>query len=132
MELLSSGHLGRLGVIVAGRPEIFPINYALHEGNVLFRTGSGIKFDAANGNQVCFEADGFDPQTRIAWSVMVSGVATEIARLHELLELLQVPVFPWEPGAKPHMVQIEPEQVTGRRFSAVDLLGDFVTQPGSD
>lgn len=125
MELLSSAALGRLGVVVAGRPEIYPVNHTVFDGNILFRTGSGSKLDAAVGQPVSFEVDGLDTATRTAWSVVVAGVATEIAQLHQLLDLLRLPVFPWEPGAKPHLLTIRPESISGRRFTAVDLMRTF-------
>lgn len=125
MSLLSSAPFGRLGVVVAGRPEIYPVNHSVHDGDVLFRTGSGTKLDNLLNQHVAYEVDGFDPDTRNAWSVLVTGVATEIAELHRVLDLLRLPVFPWEPGAKPHLVQIHPETVTGRQFTVVDLLSTF-------
>lgn len=127
MTLLNEAPVGRLGVIVAGRPEIYPVNHTVHEGDIIFRSGSGTKLDAAVGQPVSFEVDGFDPVSRTAWSVLVAGVACEVAQLHQVLDLLRLPVFPWEPGAKPHLVRIHPETVTGRQFTAVDLLRAFAT-----
>lgn len=125
LELLGSARVGRLGVIVDGRPEIYSVNHTLHDGDIIFRSGSGTKLDAAVDQHVAFQADGYDPATTIAWSVLVGGVA-EVVQLHEMLDLLRLPVFPWEPGAKPHLVRIHPETISGRRFAAADLLGDFV------
>lgn len=126
-DLLSAAPVGRLAVIVAGRPAIFPVNHSMYDGDIIFRTGSGSKLDAAIGQPVSFEVDGFDAASRLAWSVVVAGVAAEIAQLHQVLDLLRLPVFPWEPGAKPHLVRIHPESITGRRFPAVDLLRGFAT-----
>lgn len=125
LQLLGSTRIGRLGVIVAGRPEIYSVNHTLLDGDILFRSGSGTKLDAAAGQYVAYQADGFDPNTTIAWSVLVGGVA-RVLQLHETLDLLRLPVFPWEPGAKPHLVRIHPETISGRQFVAADLLGDVV------
>lgn len=126
IALLAAAPVGRLGVIVAGRPEIYPVNHLVHEGDILFRAGSGTKLDGAIGQPVSFEVDGLDATTRTAWSVLVTSEAAEITQLHEVLDLLRLPVLPWEPGAKPHLVRIRPQTITGRRFTAVDLLGDFM------
>jgi len=126
LEHLTAAALGRLGVIVAGRPEIYTVNHTVHDGDIYFRSGSGTKLDAAVGQHVAFQVDGHDPATKVAWSVLVSGMATEVAQLHEVLDLLRLPVFPWEPGAKPHLVRIHPETFSGRQFAAVDLLGDLL------
>jgi len=126
---LDAAPVGRLGLVVAGRPEIYPVNHVLHEGDILFRTGSGTKFDEAIGQLVAFEVDGYDPTTQAAWSVLVTGVAEEVSGLHELLDLMRLPVFPWEPGAKPHLIRIRPETITGREFPAIDMYAEPVTRP---
>ncbi|MBB2892735.1 pyridoxamine 5'-phosphate oxidase family protein [Flexivirga oryzae] len=124
LALLGVAPVGRLGVVVGGRPEIYPVNHVLHEGDILFRTGSGTKLDGAVGQPVAFEVDGYDIVAQTAWSVLVTGVAEEVSRVHELLDLMRLPVFPWEPGAKPHLIRIRPEAITGREFPAVDMYAD--------
>lgn len=118
--VLEAERVGRLGVVVAGRPEIYPVNHVLHEGAILFRTGSGTKFDEAIGQVVAFEVDGHDTDRQTAWSVLITGVAEEVSGLHQLLDLMRLPVFPWEPGAKPHLIRIRPETIAGREFVTVD------------
>jgi nitroimidazol reductase NimA-like FMN-containing flavoprotein (pyridoxamine 5'-phosphate oxidase superfamily) len=39
--LLASRTLGRLGTVVAGQPEIFPVNFVVQRPTVLFRTSDG-------------------------------------------------------------------------------------------
>ncbi|WP_114907709.1 pyridoxamine 5'-phosphate oxidase family protein [Ornithinimicrobium murale] len=116
LALLREAPFGRLAVIVNQRPEIFPVNHAVHHGTVVFRTSTGTKLFGAVGQPVAFEADGYDTRAGRAWSVVVSGSAHEIQKLHDVLDALELPVFPWEGGAKPHFVRIEPESVSGRRF----------------
>ena len=117
LALLREAPFGRLAVIVNNRPEIFPVNHAVHHGSVVFRTSTGTKLFAAVGQPVAYEADGHDRQTGRAWSVVVSGTAHEIQQLHEVLEALELPVYPWEGGPKPHFVRIDPDTITGRRFT---------------
>lgn len=117
LALLREVSFGRLAVIVDDRPVIFPLNHAVHHGSVVFRTAKGTKLANAVGQPVAFEVDGHDEATNQAWSVVVSGVAHEIQQLHEVLEALELPVFPWEDGAKPHFVRIDPDAITGRRFT---------------
>lgn len=117
LALLREAPFGRLAVIVDDRPQIFPVNHAVYHGSVIFRTSVGTKLHAAIGQPVAYEIDGYDTETHEAWSVLVSGQAHEVAQLHEVLEALELPVFPWEDGAKPHFVRIDPESITGRRFT---------------
>lgn len=115
LGLVGSVPVGRLGIIVGGRPEIYPVNHVVHEDRILFRTGSGTKLTEALGRTVAFEVDGLE-RTGTVWSVLAIGMATKVARLHDLLTLTDPPVRPWEPGAKPHLMQIRLDTLSGRRF----------------
>ncbi|WP_244250707.1 pyridoxamine 5'-phosphate oxidase family protein [Arthrobacter crystallopoietes] len=46
-ERFRSTDLDRLAVTAAGHPEIFPINYVVDHGCLVFRTAPGTKLDAA-------------------------------------------------------------------------------------
>lgn len=116
LQLLRSAPVGRLAVVIDGEPAIFPVNHVVDRGTVVFRTGAGMKLAAATGQMVAYEADGYDLQTGIAWSVVVTGKARQVRSLHEVLEAMDLPVTPWEGNSKPHVVRIEPTTITGRRF----------------
>ena len=45
---------------IADRPEIFPINYVVDHGTVVFRTAEGTKLAGAVQRDVAFEADGYE------------------------------------------------------------------------
>lgn len=112
--LVRSAPIGRLAVVVDGRPEMFPVNHVVDHGTVVIRTATGTKLAAASGQHVAFEIDGYDASE--AWSVVVKGVATEVEQLHEVVDALQLPLLPWQSGRKPFFLRIEPDTVTGRRF----------------
>ncbi|HLS62621.1 MAG TPA: pyridoxamine 5'-phosphate oxidase family protein [Ruania sp.] len=116
LELLRSAPVGRLAVVIDGEPAIFPVNHVVDRGTIVFRTGAGMKLAAATGQMVAYEVDGYDLQTGIAWSVVVTGKARQVRMLHEVLEAMDLPVTPWEGSSKPHVVRIEPTTITGRRF----------------
>ena len=116
LALLRESPVGRLAVIVEGRPDIFPVNHVVDHGTVVFRTARGTKFSGAAGQPVAFEVDGYDPASGYAWSVVVHGTGEVVIRSDDVLEALQLPVFPWQSGAKPEFVRIVPDEITGRRF----------------
>jgi nitroimidazol reductase NimA-like FMN-containing flavoprotein (pyridoxamine 5'-phosphate oxidase superfamily) len=117
-KLLGERHLGRLALVDADGPVILPVNYALDEGSVVFRTDPGSKLDAAAaGATVAFEVDATDERDRTGWSVVVRGQAGEVAEPAELERLRALPLYPWAPGAKGHYVRIRPASVTGRRIA---------------
>lgn len=119
--LLRSLETGRLGVVVNGEPDIFPINFIVDHGTIVFRTAAGRKLTAAlSGSRLAFEADGTDPVAEQAWSVVIKGRAEEVTQLYELLDTTALPLFPWHAGPKHHLIRITVEEITGRRFSIAD------------
>ena len=114
--LLTEAVVGRLAVIVNDRPEIFPINHLVDRGSVVFRTAAGTKLAGCSGHWVAFEVDGYDILTACAWSVVVKGEAQQVNRLYDVLEVIELPLFPWSSAPKPHFIRIELDSITGRRF----------------
>ena len=125
--LLRQAAVGRLAVIVDDRPEIFPVNHLVDHGSVVFRTALGTKLAAAVGHWVAFEVDGYDPETSSAWSVVVKGEAQEVNRLYDVLEVVELPLFPWHSSPKSHFVRIEPHSISGRRFQVTSRAAQEVS-----
>jgi nitroimidazol reductase NimA-like FMN-containing flavoprotein (pyridoxamine 5'-phosphate oxidase superfamily) len=123
-DLLRSAHVGRLAVIVAERPEIFPVNHVVDRGTIIFRTADGTKLvGALGGVPVAFEIDGYDEAASEAWSVVVKGHAGEIRQLHDVIDTVDLPLEPWQGGPKHRFIRIEPDEVSGRRFAVSDPAG---------
>lgn len=120
-ELLEEASVGRLAVDIAGKPDIFPINFVVDGNTILFRTGAGTKLAAsALLHHVAFEIDGYEPQKRTAWSVVVKGNATQVEKMDEVYAAEDLPLFPWVAHPKPNFVRIDPHEITGRRFHVLD------------
>jgi uncharacterized protein len=113
---LRTTSVGRIAVIVDDHPDIFPVNFLVDHGSVVFRTAAGTKFDSAVRRPVAFEADGYEPGTGEAWSVVVKGTGRETEDLDETMQALDLPLYPWHPASKPRIVRIVPESISGRRF----------------
>jgi nitroimidazol reductase NimA-like FMN-containing flavoprotein (pyridoxamine 5'-phosphate oxidase superfamily) len=45
--LLATGEVGRIGITIGALPAIFPVNYRLIDGSIVFRTAPGSKMSAA-------------------------------------------------------------------------------------
>ena len=112
--------LGRLAIVVGGCPQVFPVNYAVGEKAIVFRTEPGSKLKHGPGSVACFEIDGYDPHTREGWSVTAVGPLEEITNAEDARSraLRQLPVDPLAPGARLHWIALNAEKVTGRRFAA--------------
>jgi nitroimidazol reductase NimA-like FMN-containing flavoprotein (pyridoxamine 5'-phosphate oxidase superfamily) len=115
-SLLSTVSLGRLITAADGEPDVFPINFAVQDRSLVFRTAEGTKLvSAAINRNVLFEADDHDDAQ--GWSVIVRGVA-RILHTDEEVEVAQrTGLQPWVSDDKQHYVRIKPTRVTGRRFT---------------
>lgn len=115
------GGVGRIAVAIMNQPDIFPVNYVVDHGSVIFRTAEGTKLAAAVlGTSVAFEADGYEPEVGEAWSVVIRGRAVELEQVHGRFDAADLPLFPWNASPKNRVVRIEPEIITGRRFVVVE------------
>ena len=118
--LAGRAFLGRLGVIVDGHPEIFPVNYVADSSAVVFCTAAGTKLDAIqHGSPVAFEVDDHQPLHHAGWSVMVRGSATVVTDRDELARLEAGPLRPWVRGARANWVRIEIAEISGRRLPGI-------------
>jgi len=130
--VVTRGGVGRIAVSIMNHPDIFPVNYAVLDGDteqnpeqtggpsVVFRTAEGTKLAAAVlGVAVAFEIDGYDPVAGEAWSVVVKGEASEIDQSLGRWDVDSVPLFPWNAAPKHRLVRIRASDISGRRFSVV-------------
>lgn len=116
-ELLRTVSVGRLAVLVDGHPDIFPVNYTVDGGTIVFRTGQGTKLAGASGGSlVAVEADGVDAVSGLAWSVVLKGPAKEIKGTEGVLDTAALYLFPWQAGKKDTFIRVSPDSLTGRRF----------------
>lgn len=118
VKLLTEADLGRLAVMVDGRPEIFPVNHVFDEvdGYVTFPTNANTKLHAAlHWPYVAFEVDGMDDIS--GWSVLVVGAAEEITDPDVIARVAARRNTVWRAGAFMHWLRIVPEKITGRRIS---------------
>ena len=113
-------HTGRYGLTV------FPVNYKLHEGTIVFRTaqdsptGEDLQTGIEHAEyQVAFEVDDFDPVAREGWSVLIQGPAHHMTSPADQASVLDSGVQPWPDGPREHAIRITPSRITGRRLRHV-------------
>lgn len=119
-QLLADATLGRLAVIVDGRPEIFPVNHVFdpERHTVAFPTNAGTKLHGAlHWPWVAYEVDGVDPDGERGWSVLVVGRAEEITDPADIARLRARRVVRWRSGGAMRWLRIVPSKITGRRIS---------------
>lgn len=118
LDRLHAAHVGRVGITVEALPVILPVNFAVHENGILFRTMAGTKLDAAtNGTVVAFQADAYVPDGSGGWSVLVVGPCRRVEDGSVLRATKELLPRAWGPAARAdHVVRVEIVQMTGRSF----------------
>ena len=131
-ELTNDEALHRLGSVPYGRvvfsqnamPAIRPVNHVVDGGAVIIRTHLGAALLRSVGVVVAYEADAIDADTRLGWSVIITGYARrvqEAGEVHRYEEMLQ----PWVDGAMNQLIRIRPRMING--FELVDVEEAVVT-----
>ena len=117
-NLLATTTFGRVGLLVDGKPEVLPVNYAIDGESILVRTAEGTVLTQADLTVVAFEADHVDLHNHSGWSVMVQGFARDIGDAVDpnSQRLKKLSLVTWAPGNRDRWIHIVPEKVTGRRM----------------
>jgi uncharacterized protein len=116
-RLVGTGEVGRVGVTIAALPVIFPVNYAVIDGAIAFRTSAGSKLAAASRESVvAFEVDDFERAERRGWSVLLVGRAEIVHDLDVTAKVVRAGLEPWVDGRRTDIVRITPGFVSGRRI----------------
>lgn len=118
LELMALVKVGRLALIVHGRPEILPVNYVLDGDSVLFRTSESSVLNEASMAAVAFEVDHIDDSARSGWSVMIHGQAVDIGNAVDPTSerMRELSLISWAPGNRDRWFVVHPDNITGRRL----------------
>lgn len=120
LRLLGGGGVGRVLLADESGPLALPVNFALVEGDLVFRTASGGAVDRAlvAGRELGFEVDRIDDPLAEGWSVLVRGSARAVGDESELARLRESGIEPWAGGERERYVRLTPSRVSGRRIRA--------------
>jgi len=123
LRLISAGGVGRIGYMGRFGPTVVPVNYALYEGTIVFRTGQHgpLGEDLRTGiehaeSKVAFEIDELSPAAREGWSILIQGAAHPVDSEAERASVVESGVEPWAGGEKELFVRVIPTRITGRRI----------------
>ncbi len=123
LRLISTGGIGRLGYLGRYGPTVLPVNYAMYEGTIVFRTAhdSSTDEDLRTGiadaeYKVAFEIDDVDIAARRGWSVLVQGSVHHVDSPSERASVERAGVEPWAGGPRELFLRIRPTRITGRRI----------------
>ena len=98
-------------------PAIFPVNYLVVDGAIVFRTAPGTKMSAAmEGAVVAFEVDDYQLADRSGWSVLAVGRAEVVDDPDTGFMARLARLEPFVDGTRTAIVRIEPLFLSGRRL----------------
>ena len=112
--LLESKSVGRFAFWAPAGPQVFPVNYVVRGGSIVFRTSPSRSLASAlrNAPRGGFQVDDVDEEARSGWSVLVTGAATYVDDPEGSSPQ------PWAGGDRSLCVRIAMGRVTGRRVYA--------------
>jgi nitroimidazol reductase NimA-like FMN-containing flavoprotein (pyridoxamine 5'-phosphate oxidase superfamily) len=123
LELLADEPLGHVALTAHALPVVVPVNFAMIDGDIVWRSPEGTKqSEGPGGFVVAFEADHYDLQQTLGWSVMVQGLAHVMTDPDELDRAKELPLESWTlEGAADTYVRLVPNIVTGIRIRVPSL-----------
>jgi len=121
VRLLAAVDVGRLALVVEGRPRIVVLNYLLHDGEVLFRTRpDALIARLTDGEAVAaeFEVDSAFPVAQAGWSVIATGT---LAREEDaaLQAVARTGIRAWAQGERDLVLRLAITDLTGRRVGSL-------------
>jgi nitroimidazol reductase NimA-like FMN-containing flavoprotein (pyridoxamine 5'-phosphate oxidase superfamily) len=123
-ERIARGGVGRVVWCAHGRPQIQPVNFAVIDDAIVFRTApyTGLGMQVA-GRQVAFEVDEIDHDTQSGWSVVIHAEASAVQDPDEILRLRRSGPQPWAEGQRNLVVRLRPQRMTGRVVGDAESSG---------
>lgn len=118
LGLLQDEPVGRVALTSRALPVVLPVNFAMLDGDIVWRSAQGTKLnDASSGFVVAFEVDHYEPDHKRGWSVMIQGLAHVITEPDELEHARKLPLESWALEAEAdRFVCLVPNIVTGMRI----------------
>jgi uncharacterized protein len=117
-RLLNAGGVGRVAVNTPDGPHIVPVNYAVHDDAVVFRT-TPCSILGTHGwrDRLAFEVDHLDHQRWRGWSVVAAGPGEIVEDADELAAIQTVwDPRPWAGGHRPLYIRLRWDRLTGRQI----------------
>lgn len=116
--LLDDHGVGRIATEGQDGLVVFPVNYQVVDGKIVFMTAddSDLARASASGVEIAFEQDRVDEAFSQGWSVLVVGAARTVSDRSEAARLKEAAHSePWAGGERGTVVTLAPRRVTGRR-----------------
>ncbi|MFF0558380.1 helix-turn-helix domain-containing protein [Streptomyces sp. NPDC004266] len=118
-ELLDGHGVGRVAVEGGDGLAVFPVNYRVVDGEIVFMTAADSSLARASGSgaEVAFEEDRLDEAFSQGWSVLLVGPVRTVSDEAPVRRITDAGrPEPWAGEGRDTMVTLTPRRVTGRRI----------------
>ena len=122
LRLIAPGGIGRIAYSGRYGPTVYPVNYRLYQGMIVFRTAPDSPTDSDLRTGIpCAAVERVDLEghpvlgAREGWSVLIQGSAHLMDSEPERAAVRAAGVEPWPTGDRDQFVRIMPSRITGRR-----------------
>jgi uncharacterized protein len=118
VDLIATGGIGRVALCTPEGPQVYPVNYAIVEGAIVFRTSTytGLGMALLKRPSVAFEVDQLEHERMRGWSVVAHATAEPMEDPDEVAGLRpQSRLNPWAEGTRNLPVRLKWQQLSGRR-----------------
>jgi transcriptional regulator with XRE-family HTH domain len=113
--LLRSGGVGRIAFRASGQLVVFPVNFRMLDGDVVFRSeDDGAVGRLAPNEPVSFEIDHLDDAMSEGWSVLATGTVHVVGEPDELRQVQALGIEPWAGGDRHTYFRLSVTALTGR------------------
>jgi nitroimidazol reductase NimA-like FMN-containing flavoprotein (pyridoxamine 5'-phosphate oxidase superfamily) len=122
-ELLGRSKVGRVAVCSPDGPHVVPVNYAILDGALVFRT-SPYTVVGTHGRDavVALEIDEVDEEREAGWSVVARGRAVAVTDPDDVAAIRRAwSSPPWAAGMRTLYLRISRPEMTGRRLAPTTL-----------
>lgn len=114
-QRLGAGGVGTLAIRGDAAPVLRLVNFAIHQGWIIIRTGEGQIFEAAKRSEpASFVISDLDRLEHSGWSVVVTG---KLAELSSLGFVESIPLRPWAKADKNQFVGLFIDGISGRSIA---------------
>jgi nitroimidazol reductase NimA-like FMN-containing flavoprotein (pyridoxamine 5'-phosphate oxidase superfamily) len=115
-QLLATQELARVAWQAADTLQILPVNYALFEAAIYFRTSPYSPMSKlARPTDVAVEVDEVDRERHTGWSVVVHGRSGSVGPLDDPRQRWALDsLMPWAAGLRTLLVRVVPLEISGR------------------
>ncbi|MGO4257403.1 pyridoxamine 5'-phosphate oxidase family protein [Marmoricola sp. RAF53] len=130
--LLADRSVGRVAVVAPDGPHVVPVNFALVDEAVVFRTHpTTVLATYGRDAAVAFEVDELHDRSRTGWSVQVRGRTSVVvdSRLIAHIRRIWDPA-PWADGTRNLYLRLEVAQLSGRQVGERPDPGEHGFGPG--